>query len=266
MNFEGKRYVLTGVASGIGAATARALGEAGAYVIGVDRNTPEANVDEFHACNLAEPAQIDALASVLKQPLDGLVNIAGVPGSKPVDLIAKVNVLAVRRLTEALLPRIADEGAVVNVASAAGLYWRNRLDAIKEILAARGWDEGLDALLSLGFDPSALYDFSKEVVIVYSALVSSAERHRGVRVNSVSPGAVETPILREFYATMDNALLNKIKAQAGGRDARPDEIVGPILFLLSKDARWVNGTDLLVDGGGEVAMTLGDLAAPPRAL
>lgn len=266
MEFEGKRFVLTGASSGIGAATARALTEAGAHVIAVDRNEPVGAIGEFHRCDLSDPAQIEALASALKGPLHGLINVAGVPGSQSADLIAKVNVLAVRHLSEALLPRIADNGAIVNVASAAGLYWRDRLDAIKVILTAHGWDEGLDALLTLGLDPAALYDFSKEVVIVYTALISSTERHRGVRVNSVSPGAVETPILGDFYETMDNALLTKIKAQAGGRDGRAEEIADPILFLLSDQARWINGTDLLVDGGGEVVMTLDDLAAPPRGI
>jgi NAD(P)-dependent dehydrogenase (short-subunit alcohol dehydrogenase family) len=58
-------------------------------------------------------------------------------------------------------------------------------------------------------------------------------------------------------------LLGALKRQAGGRDAQPSEISGPILFLLSQDANWVNGTDLIVDGGAEVVMTLGDLARPP---
>ena len=55
-------------------------------------------------------------------------------------------------------------------------------------------------------------------------------------------------------------------AQAGGRDARPEEIVGPIAFLLSRDAGWVNGADLIVDGGAEVSMTLAGLASPARTL
>ena len=97
-------------------------------------------------------------------------------------------------------------------------------------------------------------------------LVSSCERHRGVRVNTVSPGAVQTPILRTFYDTMGADLLTQLRVQAGGRDARPEEIVGPIAFLLSRDAGWVNGTDLIVDGGAEVSMTLAGLASPARTL
>jgi NAD(P)-dependent dehydrogenase (short-subunit alcohol dehydrogenase family) len=110
------------------------------------------------------------------------------------------------------------------------------------------------------------YDVSKEAVILYSMLVSSRERHRGVRVNTVSPGAVETPILHSFYDTMGADLLTRLREQAGGRDARPEEIAGPVAFLLSRDAGWVNGTDLIVDGGAEVTMTLAGLARPAKTL
>lgn len=264
MSFDKKTYVVTGVSSGIGAATAAALSTAGARVIGIDRNAPNFEVSQFHMCDLSDHAQIDDVVAAIEGPINGLINIAGVPGSVPVDLVLKVNVLAVRHLTDALLPWIADNGAVVNVASSAGLGWRGRLDTTKKILATSNWQEGLDALLALGHDSKAAYDYSKEVVIVYSAMVSGAQRHRGVRVNSLSPGAVETPILKDFYDTMDGEILDQIMDQAGGRNARPEEIADAILFLLSPAASWVNGTDLLVDGGGEVVMTLGELARHPE--
>ena len=100
------------------------------------------------------------------------------------------------------------------------------------------------------------YNFSKEAVIVYSQLASMLARPYGVRVNTVNPGAVATPILADFYETMDNAILDRLRAQAGGRDGRPDDIAPAICFLLSDDARWINGTELNVDGGAEVAINL----------
>ena len=266
MSHTNKTYLLTGVSSGVGAAVAADLTQRGARIIGLDRVEPKADLAAFHRCDLTDPAQIDAAVAALEGPIDGLVNIAGVPGSLPVETVIKVNYLAVRRLTEALLPRIADHGAVVNVASTAGANWRARAELVQSLIAVEGWDAGLKHFLGFGLDSVRAYDVSKEAVILYSMLVSSRERHRGIRVNTVSPGAVETPILATFYDTMGADLLTRLRTQAGGRDARPEEIAGPIAFLLSRDAQWVNGIDLIADGGAEVCLTLEGLASPARTL
>lgn len=266
MSHSGKTYLLTGVASGVGAAVAADLMERGASVIGIDRAEPRVSLTRFLKCDLIDPAQIDRAIAAIDHPLDGLVNIAGVPGSMPVETVVKVNYLAVRRLTDRLLPRIRDFGAVVNIASTAGASWRNRADLVKSLLTKENWEEALAHFQGFRLDSVTAYDVTKEAVILYSMLVSSRERHRGVRVNTVSPGAVQTPILETFYETMGRELLSRLRNQAGGRDARPEEICGPVAFLLSRDACWVNGTDLIVDGGAEVALTLSGLATPAKTL
>lgn len=266
MTHKHKTYVVTGVSSGVGAAVAADLRDRGAHVIGIDRTAPKTEMAGFYLCDLSDPRQIDATLAALPDKLHGLVNVAGVPGSLPVETVVKVNYLALRRMTEGLMPRLADFGAVVNVASTAGANWRERAAMVKSLISVDGWDEGLRHFLGFSLDSVRAYDVSKEAVILYSMLVSSRERHRGVRVNTISPGAVQTPILRTFYDTMGADLLTQLRMQAGGRDARPEEIVGPIAFLLSHDAGWVNGTDLIVDGGAEVSMTLAGLATPARTL
>ncbi|MEY4982480.1 MAG: hypothetical protein RIR62_746 [Pseudomonadota bacterium] len=226
---------------------------------------PKAPLAAFHRCDLTDPAQIDATLAAIDGRIDGLVNIAGVPGSLPAETVIRVNYLALRRLTDAL-PRLSDHGAVVNVASTAGANWRARADLLRSLIAVEGWEAGLKHFLGFGFSAVQAYDVSKEAVILYSMLVSSRERHRGVRVNTVSPGAVQTPILATFYDTMGADLLTRLRLQAGGRDARPEEIAGPVAFLLSRDAQWVNGIDLIADGGAEVSLTLEGLASPARTL
>lgn len=266
MTHQNKTYVLTGVSSGVGAAVTADLQGRGARVIGLDRVEPKAAIDTFIKCDLTERDQVDAAVKAIAEPIDGLVNVAGVPGSFKVETVAQVNYLAVRRLTDALLPRIRDFGAVVNIASTAGANWRARAAMVKTLITKSDWDDGLAHFLGFGLDSVTAYDVSKEAVILYSMLVSSRERHRGVRVNTVSPGAVQTPILDTFYETMGEDLLGRLRSQAGGRDARPGEICGPVAFLLSHDASWVNGADLMVDGGAEVLMNLDDLAVPSQSL
>jgi NAD(P)-dependent dehydrogenase (short-subunit alcohol dehydrogenase family) len=265
MNFKDKRIVVTGCSSGVGKETASLLTAAGAYVIGLDVRDSSGDCAEFIHCDLSDPASINDAVAQIKAPFHGLANVAGVPGSCTRDKVFKVNFLGLRLLTEKLLSKIADYGSVVNVASTAGTSWRNRRDLIKTVIATSDWDEGLAAFDKIEMDAIITYDFTKEVVILYTQLISSQERHRGVRVNSVSPGAIETPILKDFYDTMGADLLTSLKNQAGGRDAQPVEIARVILLMLQDEGYWINGTDLIVDGGAEVLMNLGEMAKRPVA-
>ena len=111
------------------------------------------------------------------------------------------------------------------------------------------------------------YDFSKEVVIVYAMAGSMMARPHGVRSLSVSPGAVETPLLGHFYDTMGADLLDRLKAQSGGRNALPEDVARVIAFALSEDAAWINGSDIVVDGGAGSAFhfNLTDVSAADSA-
>ncbi len=257
MNLNGKRIVVTGASSGIGRATADLLIERGAEVVAMDRRDPQSSAMTFVACDLIDSGSIDRAADLIDGPVHGLANVAGVPGSADGETVMRVNLLGLRRLTEITVPRLEPGGSVVNVASCAGTGWRANLETLRDLMAAQSFDEGLTWVRDHPMSGPDAYNFSKEAVIVYSQVASMMARPFGVRVNAVNPGAVETPILDDFYGTMDNAILDRLKAQAGGRDGRPDEIAPAICFLLSEDAGWINGTELNVDGGGEVAINLG---------
>ena len=103
---EGKTVVVTGACSGIGAEVARLLRLLGARVIGVDRVDPMLTLDGFVKVDLAEQSAIDAAVKQLPGRVDALCNVAGVPGTAAVDLVARVNYLGLRHLTEVLLPRM----------------------------------------------------------------------------------------------------------------------------------------------------------------
>ena len=124
---EDKTYIVTGVASGIGAETARLLKEQGAKVIGVDRNEA-AGVDSFFQADLSDPASIDALVDALPSGTNGLANIAGVPPTAPASTVLKVNLYGLQRLTLKLIPKLADGAAVANLASLAGFGWPNAVE------------------------------------------------------------------------------------------------------------------------------------------
>ena len=249
MNLNGKTLIVTGVASGIGAETARLARFYGARVIGVDRQPVNMTLDAFHQADLGDPAAIDALVDHLPTHIDALANIAGVPGTAPVDVVARVNYLGLRHLSEALLPRIAPGGCVINIASILGAQWPQRLALHRELAETSGFDAGSRWLVEHPVPQATCYQYFKEALIVWSARRSQDwfAKH-SVRVNSVAPGPVFTPILGDFVTMLGP---ERVEADAAKmkRPAYADEVAEAIVFLASDSARWINGVNLPVDGG-----------------
>ena len=258
--FTGKRYVVTGAASGIGHAVAEKLLQAGADVYSLDRNVPTAAVTHHIEVDLANPRSIDAAVEHLHGEFDGLMNVAGVPGTAPADVVLAVNALAVRHLSEWIFDRLRPDGSVTIVSSTAGFGWPARLDVIGELLATNSFDEGL-AWFKNNPQHGNAYNFSKEVTTVYAMSMSLTAAHNRFRVNAVLPGPVQTPILADFEDTMGKDTLDGLKALLG-RHATPEDIAGAIVFLASDAARWINGHALVVDGGATGAVLTGAIPAP----
>jgi NAD(P)-dependent dehydrogenase (short-subunit alcohol dehydrogenase family) len=258
--FNGRRYVVTGAASGIGHAVARQLLQAGAEVYCLDRNAPTAAVTRHIEVDLSNPRSIDAAVEQLDGQFDGLMNVAGVPGTAPPDVVIAVNALAVRHLSEWIFDRLTPDGTVTIVSSTAGFGWPARLDVIGELLATNTFDEGL-AWFKANPQQGNAYNFSKEVTTVYAMSMSLTAAHNMFRINAVLPGPVETPILADFADTMGKDTLDGLKALLG-RHATPDDIAGAIVFLASDAARWINGHALVVDGGATAAVLTGAIPVP----
>jgi NAD(P)-dependent dehydrogenase (short-subunit alcohol dehydrogenase family) len=252
MSFEGKTIVVTGTSSGIAAATAALLKKRGARVIGLDAKGDGAGLDDFQKFDLTDPASIAAALGKIDEPLHGLTNVAGVPGSFDGETVMRVNFLGLRHVTESLLPRLEPGSAIVQVASDAGSGWRNQLDLIRDLMRQRTFEAGLAWVRDHPLSGPEAYSFSKACATVYAIAGSMLTQPHGVRSLSVSPGAVETPILKDFYASMSAEILDRQMAQSGGRNAAPEEIAKIIVFALSEDASWLNGTDIRADGGGGI--------------
>ncbi|MEF9386956.1 coniferyl-alcohol dehydrogenase [Ralstonia solanacearum species complex bacterium KE056] len=249
MQLGNKTIVVTGVSSGIGAETARLLRFHGARVIGVDRNAPGTTLDGYVQADLSTAQTIDAAVAQLPSRVDALCNIAGVPGTAPVDLVGRVNYLGLRHLTERLLPRMPEGGAVVNVASVLGAEWPQRLAQHKALAGAAGFEAGAAWLAAHPVPQPSCYQYFKEALIVWT--LTQAQPwflQHSVRMNSVAPGPVFTPILGDFV-TMLGADRVERDAHRMKRPAYPDEIAPVIALLCADETRWVNGVNLPVDGG-----------------
>jgi NAD(P)-dependent dehydrogenase (short-subunit alcohol dehydrogenase family) len=240
--------VITGAASGIGLALAQRLPAQSIPIVAIDRrDCPVPGVRTIR-CDLADPVAIAAAVEQLPGTIGGLASVAGVPGTLPARTVLAVNILAPRLLVGALLPRMRDGAAIVTVASVAAHRNTQPPDAIAE-LAAIADLAGLDGWLDEHpMEGPAAYDTSKRVLVDWTTALAAELIPRRIRALSVSPGPIETPILADFTTSMGAEAMSR-SVDAVGRHGRPDEVAAVIAFALSPDASWMNGIDLLVEGG-----------------
>lgn len=234
---QGKVAVVTGAASGIGAATARLFASEGALVIGLDRNPALATDDgvTHQICDITDAAAVDAaIASALEAHgrIDVLVNNAGADVfSEPLSLTddawdrcLALNLKGAWHVCRAVLPAMLAQGAgsIVNIASVHG----HRI-----IRGAFPYPVAKHALVGM----------TRSLGIEYAA--------RGVRVNSISPGLILVPRIEAWFEREPGTREREAELLPPQRIGRPEEVAYTALFLASDEARFINATDILIDGG-----------------
>jgi NAD(P)-dependent dehydrogenase (short-subunit alcohol dehydrogenase family) len=260
--YSGKRVVVAGGGgSGMGAAAAGLIRRAGGDVTVLDLRAPDVpDGMAFRKVDLGDPEAIDDAAAALGDRVDALFNCQGIAGSAPGTRssdIMRVNFLGVRHLSERVLPLIPPGGAVVSIASVGGLGWERRREAIDELLDTDDFGSGLDWVRARSADLLAqpfprTYAFSKQALIAWTLRRSVTAIEHGVRVNCSSPGSTRTAMAADFPDDGIEYISRPI-----GRESSPEEQAWPLVFLNSAAASYVNGTNLVVDGGNAAARTLG---------
>jgi len=233
MRLKNKICIVTGAAQGIGAATVRKLAAEGAIVIGCDRRAdPVEGAAETWAVDVTDRSQVDALVAAVKAKhgrIDVLVNNAGITQDarlvkmtlQQFDAVIDVNLRGVFHCAQAVADTMVAQGSgvILNASSVVGLY---------------------------GNFGQTNYAASKFGVIGFTKTWSRELGPKGIRVNAVAPGFVETPIL----ATVPDKVLEQMRAQVPlGRLARAEEIANVYAFLASDEASYINGAVIEVSGG-----------------
>ncbi len=251
--------VVTGAASGIGAAVVDSLLRANAIVHTLDVASVVAPVTQAVQCDLGDRASIDVALELMPARVDMLMNCAGVPNGgrfSPAEVMA-INWLGLRHLSESLLPRIAAGGSITHVASTAGRAWADNREHHQALMEASGFGAGADWVAANADVIGDGYSFSKQAVQYYTLWRALQVRPEfDVRMNSVCPGVTNTQLSADFRRGVGDDVIDRAVALAG-RAAEPAEMAGAMLFLADRrSASYVNAVNLNVDRGTGAAHLL----------
>jgi NAD(P)-dependent dehydrogenase (short-subunit alcohol dehydrogenase family) len=244
---QDKVAFVTGAASGIGAATARRFAEEGASVFGFDvqkadggdwqKAVEAAPGHHFVTGDVRDDAGLAAAVADCKARLgriDVLMNSAGVGSGGPVHLIPveewdrciDINLKGTFLASRNVLPVMLEQGSgnIINVASVEGIE---------------------------GFEGGSAYNASKGAVVILTKNMAMDYARKGIRVNAICPGFIDTPLLQGLFAMpqLKEATERIVDAHQLGRLGRPEEIANAAVFLASDESSFVTGHSLVVDGG-----------------
>jgi NAD(P)-dependent dehydrogenase (short-subunit alcohol dehydrogenase family) len=243
--FDGKRVLVVGGATGMGAAAAELALDAGAEVVVMDHAPVTLEGVKAIQVNLAEQASIDAAVDECGGPVHALLSCAGVADGTPG--IERINFVGHRHLIDRMLAgdMLPRGSSIAFISSAAGLGWEANLEEIKELLATPDFDSAVAWIEAHG---KADYLSMKQAVCAYVASQAFPMLKKGIRINAICPGPTETPL----------ALANKetwlgfgadYRGEVGVEASTPLEQAYPLLFLCSDAAAAINGITMITDAG-----------------
>jgi NAD(P)-dependent dehydrogenase (short-subunit alcohol dehydrogenase family) len=249
--YDGKRALVVGGASGMGAATAELLLSAGAEVVVMDYADITLAGAKAIRVNLGEKESIDAALDQLGGPINALFSCAGVADGTP--NIEKINFIGHRHLIDQLLARnLLPRGSAIGfISSAAGLGWEANLDRLTPYLATPDFDSAVQFVAENG---GADYMSTKLAVCAYVATQAMPMMKRGIRINAICPGPTDTP-LAQANKEMWLGFGADYRAEVGVEAATPLEQANALVFLCSDAASAINGITLITDSGYMMAST-----------
>lgn len=256
--YDGKRALVVGGATGMGAATAELVQALGAEVVVMD--FAEVTLPGVKAINLdlRDKASIDAALDECGGPIHALFSCAGAADGTPG--IEKINFIGHRHLIDrAFAHGLLPHGAAIGmISSTAGLAWETNLELVKEYLDTPDFDS---AVAWIEAHPGkADYMWSKQAICGYVARKAFAFLQRGVRINAIMPGPTDTPLARS-QADLWLGFGSDFRDETGTKPSTPEEQAHPLAFLCSDAASYVNGITLITDLGYTSAGITG--AFPP---
>jgi NAD(P)-dependent dehydrogenase (short-subunit alcohol dehydrogenase family) len=244
--YDGKRVLVVGGASGMGAAAAKTVVELGGEVIVLDYAPVDFNVKESIQVDLRDRAAIDTALDQVGGPIHAIFSAAGVADGTPG--LLKINFIGHRHIIERLVESdvVGRGGAICMISSAAGLGWESEAQDVGALLAtpdfesASAWAEANAARDN--------YMFSKQVMNTYVARQAYPFIAKGVRINAICPGPTDTPLARA-NADLWLGFGQDWREATGTSFGTPEEMGDTMAFLNSDAARGISGVTLIIDSG-----------------
>ena len=243
--YEGKRAVVVGGATGMGAAAAELLQSAGADVVVMDfAEVTLSGATAIHV-NLAERDSIDQAVAECGGPVDVLLSCAGVADGTPG--IERINFIGHRHMIDQMIGQglLGRGGAIGFISSAAGLGWEANLPRIKEYLATPDFDS---AVAWIEANAGADYMSTKQAICAYVASQAFPLLKQGIRINAICPGPTNTP-LAQANEELWLGFGADYREDVGVEASTPLEQAYPLVFLCSDAAAAINGITLVTDAG-----------------
>ncbi len=258
--YEGSRVIVSGGGgAGMGAATVRHLSDLGAEVHVIDLKEPPVDVASYQAVDLRDPDATAGAVEKIGGSIDALFNCAGLAGSKFPDLdVMLVNLVGMRHLAELVAVRMEPGSAIASISSTAGSGYLMNIGKWMPLVTAPGFDAAKEWCETHPEEIAGGYGPSKEAIIIWTFWASFALAERGIRVNCISPGPTDTPMMPDFERYVGKEFMDNFPVPLGRRSS-PDEQAWPLIFLNSKLASYVTGENVVTDGGTMGAVMTGSI-------
>ena len=244
--YDGKRALVVGGATGMGAAAAQTVTALGGEVVVMDHAPVDYQVAEAIKVDLRDRAAVDAALDQVGGPIDALFSAAGVADGTAG--IMKINFIAHRHIIERLAGdgRLGRGSAVCLISSVAGLGWEGNLPTLLEFLATPDFEEA-DAWVQ-AHDGTDNYSFSKQAMNCYVARQAYPLMAKGIRINAICPAPTDTPLARA-NADLWLTFAQDYRDATGTAHLTPEQNGDVMAFLNSAAASGISGVNVLVDDG-----------------
>jgi NAD(P)-dependent dehydrogenase (short-subunit alcohol dehydrogenase family) len=251
--YDGKRVLVVGGATGMGAAAARLTMALGADALVMDFAAIDFDVASAIKVDLGDRSSIDDALGQLDGPVDAVFSAAGIADGPP---LMRVNFIGHRHVIDQLLARgqLRSGAAICFISSVAGIGWEADLERLIEFLGTPDY-EAADAWVDAHPDTNN-YMFAKQAINTYVSRQALPLRKQGVRINAVCPGPTDTP-LAQANADLWLTFAQEYRAEVGLDYHSPEQIAQAMAFLNSAAASGISGINLLVDSGHVMASLSG---------
>ncbi len=258
--YDGKRVLVVGGATGMGAAAAEVALDAGAEVVVMDRAPVTLAGVQSIELDLSKRESIDHALAACTGPFHAVFSCAGVDEGTPG--IERINFVGHRYLLEQLLvaDRLPRGSAICFISSTAGMGWERNFELLSELLDIHDYDAAAQWMIDNG---QASYMGTKQAMCAFVAREAMPLLKRGIRINAICPGPTDTPLARA-NADMWLGMGSDYRAEVGVEPAQPVEQAYGLLYLCSDAASSTTGITLVSDSGWASAGLTG--AFPPAEL